>query len=152
MIITTEYNNVIRVTKEAKINLMTWWSINVVYIYIQEMLADFTSFLIKTFSEGINKYYGRSVKGILSESTRRFLYIRVSSKYPPITCNRGNKTLSTRLYPARLTQQQKNKRIQGYARLSGLWVITSVGIITTRVFLYSILLAVIISSLTNHSM
>ena len=47
-----EYNNIIRVTEEAKINLMTWWSINVVDIYIQEMLADFTSFLIKIFSKG----------------------------------------------------------------------------------------------------
>ena len=52
LIITAEYNNVIRVTEEAKINLMTWWSINVVDIYIQAMLADFISFLIKTFSEG----------------------------------------------------------------------------------------------------
>ena len=52
LIITAEYNNVIRVTEEAKINLMTWWSINIVDIFIQEMLVDFTSFLIKTFSEG----------------------------------------------------------------------------------------------------
>ena len=52
MIITVEYNNVIRVIEEAKINLTIWWSINIVNIYIQEMLADFTSFLIKTFSKG----------------------------------------------------------------------------------------------------
>ena len=52
LIITAEYNNVIRVTEETKINLMTWWSINIVDIYIREMLADFISFLIKTFSEG----------------------------------------------------------------------------------------------------
>ena len=52
LIITAEYNNVIRVTEEANINLMTWWSINIVDIFIQEMLADFTSFLIKTFSKG----------------------------------------------------------------------------------------------------
>ena len=50
LIITTEYNNVIRVTEEANIHLMTWWSINIVDIYIQEMLADFTSFLIKNLS------------------------------------------------------------------------------------------------------
>ena len=86
----------------SRINLMTWWSINIVDIFIQEMLADFTSFLItKPFVRVINKYYGRSVKGILSEPTRRFPHIRVSSKYSPITCNRGNKTLSTRLYLAR---------------------------------------------------
>ena len=52
MIITAEYNNVIRVIEEIKINLMTWWSINIVDNYIQELLVDFTSFLIKTFSEG----------------------------------------------------------------------------------------------------
>ena len=34
LIITAEYNNVIRVIEEAKINLMTWWSINIVDIYI----------------------------------------------------------------------------------------------------------------------
>ena len=52
-IITAEYNNVMRVTEETNINLMTWWSINIVNIYIQELLAGFTSFfLIKTFSEG----------------------------------------------------------------------------------------------------
>ena len=97
----------------------------------------------------INKHYGRSVKGILSKLTRRFPHTRVRSRYPPITCNRGNKTLSTRLYSARLTQQEKNKRLQGYVRLSGLWVIASAGSITKRASLYSILLAVILSSLTN---
>ena len=51
LIITAEYNIVIRVTEETKINLMTWWSINVVDIYVHEMLADFTSFLIKTFNK-----------------------------------------------------------------------------------------------------
>ena len=52
MIITVEYNDVIRVIKKSKINLMAWWSFNIVDIFIQEMLADFTYFLIKTFSEG----------------------------------------------------------------------------------------------------
>ena len=51
LIITAEYNNVIRVTEKTKINLMTWWSINIGDIYIQELLSDFTSFLIKTFSK-----------------------------------------------------------------------------------------------------
>ena len=54
LIIIAKYNNVIRVTEEIKINLMIWWSINIVNIYIQELLADFTYFLIKTFSEGYN--------------------------------------------------------------------------------------------------
>ena len=130
---------------------MTWWSINIADIYIQEMLTDFTSFLKKTFTRVINKYYDRSVKGILSTPTRRFPHTRVSFRYPPLTCNRGNKILSTRLYSARLIRQEENKKLQGYARLSGLWVIASTGSITKRVSLYSILLAVIISSLTNHS-
>jgi len=56
----------------------------------------------------INKHYGRSVKGTLSKLTRRLPHTRVSSMYPPITCNRGNKTMSTRLYSARLTRQKKN--------------------------------------------
>ena len=43
---------------------MIWWSINIVDIYIQEMLTDFTSFLRKTFREGYKKHYGRSAKGI----------------------------------------------------------------------------------------
>ena len=47
-----ENKHIIRVTAETKINLMTWRSINIVDIYIQEMLADFTSFLTKTISEG----------------------------------------------------------------------------------------------------
>ena len=34
-----------------------------------------------------------------------------TTKYPPITYNRGNKTLSTRLYLARLTRQVENKRL-----------------------------------------
>ena len=83
---------------------MTWWSINIADIYIQEMLTDFTSFLKKTFTRVINKHYGRSAKGIPTELTGRFLHTRVTSKYPPITYNRRNKTLSTRLYSARLTR------------------------------------------------
>ena len=67
---------------------MTWWSINRVDIFIQEMLADFTSFLIKPLVRVINKYYSRNMKGILSEPTRRLPHIRVSSMYPPITYNR----------------------------------------------------------------
>ena len=86
-----KYNNVITVTEETKINLMTWWSINIADIYIQEMLTDFTSFLIKRFVRVINKHYGRSAKGILAEPTTRSPHTRVSSKYPPITCNRGIK-------------------------------------------------------------
>jgi hypothetical protein len=38
-------------TAEIQIYLMTWWSINMVNIYIQDMIADYTTFLHKTFSE-----------------------------------------------------------------------------------------------------
>ena len=51
LIIIVANSIVIRVTEEAKIHLMTWWSINIVDIFIQEMLTDFTSFLIETFSK-----------------------------------------------------------------------------------------------------
>ena len=34
LIIIAEYNNIIRISEEAKINLMTWWSINMVDIFI----------------------------------------------------------------------------------------------------------------------
>ena len=44
------------------------------------------------------------------------------------------------------------KRLQGYVMLSGLWVIASMEALLTRASLYSISLAVIISSLINHSM
>ena len=99
----------------------------------------------------INKHYSRSVEGILSEPTRRFPHTRVSSKCSPITCNRGNKTLSTRLYSARHTRQEENKRLQGYTRLIWLMGYCICASITKCASLYSILLAVIISSLTNHS-
>ena len=111
----------IRVTGEIKINLMTLWRINIMAIYIQDMLADFISFLIKSLVRVINKHYDCSVKGILFEPTRRFPHTRVSSKCPLITCNRGNKTLSTRLYSAILTWQEENKRLQEYARL--IWLV-----------------------------
>ena len=59
----------------------------------------------------INKHYDHSVKGILYGPTRMFPHTRVSAMYPPVTCNRENKTLSTRLYLARLTRQKENKKI-----------------------------------------
>ena len=71
--------HMIRVTAETKINFLTWWSINIVSIYLQDMLADFTSFLIKPLVMVISEHYDRGTKGILSEPTRRFPHIRVSS-------------------------------------------------------------------------
>ena len=72
-----EYNNVIRVTEKAKINLTTWWSINIVDIYIQDTLVDFYTFSYKTFSEGYKQHYDYYVKEILSEPTRSFPHTRV---------------------------------------------------------------------------
>ena len=70
----------------------------------------------------------------------------------PVTCDRVEQTLSTQLYSARLTRQEKrkdSKDMQGYLACG---FIASTGSITKRASLYSISLAVIISSLTNHSM
>jgi hypothetical protein len=56
------------------------------------------------------------------------------------------------LYSARLTRQEERKDfkdMQGYLACA---FIASTGSITKRASLYSILLAVIISSLANHSM
>ena len=89
----------------------------------------------------INKHYSHSVKGILSEPTRRFPHTRVSSMYPLITYNRGNKTLSTQLYLARLTRQKENKRLQGYTRLIWLVGYCICGSITKRASLYSIFIS-----------
>ena len=52
-------------------------NINIVDIYIQDTLVDFYTFSYKTFSEGYKQHYDRSVKGILSEPTRRFPHMRV---------------------------------------------------------------------------
>jgi hypothetical protein len=54
-------------------------SINMVNIYIQDIIADYITFLHKTCSEGLNRHYGCSMKGILSVPTRRFPHTRVSS-------------------------------------------------------------------------
>ena len=95
-----------------------------------------------------NNYYVRNVKEILAEPIRRFLHTSVSS-----TCScyleqgRTNPKYSIILYKTYPSREMK--RLQGYARLSGLWVIASAGSITKHTSLYSILLVVIISSLTN---
>ena len=48
-------------------------------IYTQDILANFTHFLINLLVRVVIKHYDRSVKGILSEPTRRFRHTRVSS-------------------------------------------------------------------------
>jgi hypothetical protein len=108
-------------------------------IYIQEFIIGGKSFLCKTFLvRVINQLYIRNVKEILTEPTRRFPHTSVSLS-APVTCNRVEQTLSTQLYSARLTRQKK--RLQGYARLSGLWVIATAGSITKGASLYSIFIS-----------
>ena len=65
----------------------------------------------------INKNYDRSVKKIISEPTERNLHTKVSSSIHVSLATRENKTLSTQLYSARLTRQEKrkdSKDMQGY--------------------------------------
>ena len=69
----------------------------------------------------------------------------------PIICNRVEQTLSTQLYSARVTHQRErkdSKDMQGYLAYG---FIEYAGSITKRASLYSILLAVTISPLSNHS-
>ena len=69
-----------------------------------------------------------------------------------VTCNRGNKTLSTQLYSARLTRQKErkdSKDMQGYLAYE---FIAFAGSITKRASLYLIFINSRIGSLTNHSM
>ena len=63
-----------------------------------------------------NKLYVRNVKEILAEPTRNF-HTQVSAPHVPVTSNRVEQTLSTQLYSARLTRQEKtkdSKDMQGY--------------------------------------
>ena len=65
----------------------------------------------------INKDYDHSVKEIFSEPTRRNPHTRVSSSIHLSPTTGENKTLSTQLYSARLTRQEKrkdSKDMQGY--------------------------------------
>jgi hypothetical protein len=92
-----------------------------VNIYIQDMIADYITFLHKTFSEGLNKHYDRSVKEILSEPIRRFPHTRVSS-----TCSyhlqQGRTNLEYSIVLHKTYPSGGKKRLQEYARLSDLWV------------------------------
>jgi hypothetical protein len=75
----------------------------------------------------------------------------VSAPETPITCNRGNKTLSTQLYSARLTRHEQikdSKDMQGYLACELLQLQEAL----LKVHPYiQFLLAVFISSLANHS-
>jgi hypothetical protein len=91
-------------------------------IYIQEMITGGKTFPCKTFLvRVINQLYIRNVKESLAEPTRRFPHTNVSLS-APVTCNMVEQTLSTQLYSARLTRQEKRKDSKDYARFSSLWV------------------------------
>ena len=113
--------------------------------------GSFYIFSYKTLSEGYKQHYYRSAKGILSKPTRRFPHTKVIY-HLSITCNRGNKTLSTQLYSARLTRQEERKDsndMQGYLTCE---FIAFAGSITKCASLHSIFINSRIVSLTNHSM
>jgi ribosomal protein L30E len=76
------------------------------------------------------------VKGILSEATKRFSHTRVNSSIhlAPATkeINPEYLIVLSNTYPT-----EGKKRLQEYARLSGLWVIITVGSVTKGAFLCS---------------
>ena len=72
------------------------------------MTTDYKlSFIKKHLVRVINKNYDRSVNEILSEPTRRNPHTKVSSSLHLSPATEENKTLSTQLYSARLTQQKE---------------------------------------------
>jgi hypothetical protein len=110
-------------------------------IYIWEMITGGKSFPCKTFLvRVINQLYICNVKEILTEPTRRFSHTNVIFKN---TCHlqqdRTNPEYSIVLrktYPS-----EEKKRLRGYARLSGLWVIATAGSITKGASLYLIFIS-----------
>jgi hypothetical protein len=76
----------------------------------------------------------------------------VSAPRVPVTCNRVKQTLSTQSYFARLTRQKEikdSKDMHGYLACGLLQLQETLQKVHPYVL---VLLAVIISSLTNHSM
>jgi hypothetical protein len=90
-------------------------------IYIHEMITGHNSFLVKHLVEVLNKLYVRNIKEILTEPTRSFFHTSVSPTCPcHLQQGRTNSEYSIVLcktYPS-----GGKKRLQGYARLSGLCV------------------------------
>jgi hypothetical protein len=105
-------------------------------IYIQEFIIGGKSFLCKTFLvRVINQLYIRNVREILTEPTRRFPHIKVSFKN---TCHlqQGRTNPEYSIVLCKTYPSEEKKRLQGYARLSGLWVIATAGSITKGASLY----------------
>jgi hypothetical protein len=88
----------------------------------------------------INQLYIRNVKEILTEPTRRFPHTNVIFKNTyHLQQDRTNLEYSIVL---RKTYPSEGKKIlQGYARLSGLWVIATAESITKGASLYSIFIS-----------
>ena len=119
---------------------------SVIYIII-----GYKFFHCKTFwVEVSNKLYVHNIKEILADPTRRFPHTSVSS-----TCSchlqQGQTNPEYLIVLCKTYPSGGKKRLQGCARLFGLWVIASTEALLTHASLYSISLAVTISSLTNHS-
>ena len=89
----------IRVT--AEINIYSWHDEALINKLGQQIIK--LSF-IKKLVRVINKNYDHSVKEILSEPVRRNPHTKISSSLHLSPAMGGNKTLSTQLYSARLTQ------------------------------------------------
>ena len=122
----------------AEINTYSWKDEALIYKLWQQVII--LSF-VKTFSESYKSKLWSRRKGILSEPTRRNPHTRVSSSIHLSPATGVNKTLSTQLYSARLTQQEKrkdSKDMQGYLACG---FIAFAGSITKRVSLYSIFIS-----------
>jgi hypothetical protein len=105
-------------------------------IYIQEMITGGKSFPCKTFLvRVINQLYIRNVKEILTEPTKRFPHTTVICKN---TCHlqQGRTNPEYSIVLRKTYPSEGKKRLQGYARLSGLWVIATAGSITKGASLY----------------
>jgi hypothetical protein len=110
-------------------------------IYIQEMITGGKTFPCKTFFvKVINQLYIRNVKEILTEPTRRFPYTNVICKN---TCHlqQGRTNPEYSIVLRRTYPSEGKNRLQGYARLSGLWVIATARTITKGTSLYLILIS-----------
>ena len=73
----------------------------------------------------INENYDHSVKKILSEPTRRNPHIKVSFSIHLSPATGGNKNPEYLIVLSKTYPTGGKKRLQGYARLSGLWVFAS---------------------------
>ena len=120
-------------------------------IYLQDMLVDFTSFLIKPLVRVISEHNDRSMKGILSEPTRRFPHTRVSSSIHLSPAIVGIKPKVLDCTQQDLPDRRKKKTPRICKAYLDCWFIAFAGSITNSASLYSKFLAVVFSYLANHS-